>query len=98
MRCRGERAAGGSGIVDGGGRMKLRAGWKLCISGLVLSGAVVLCLSKGSFAENNAKQEPPTTQDKSQEKTSTGDKGEGSKPARAKPGTKQAGGARLRGG
>jgi dipeptidyl aminopeptidase/acylaminoacyl peptidase len=76
--------------------MKLMAGWKLWISGLVLSGAVVLCLSKGSFAENKAKQEPPTAQDKSQEKTSTGDKGEGAKPARAKPGTKQAVEARLK--
>ena len=96
MRCRGKRAAGGSVIGEGGGRMELTGGWKFKISRLVLSAAVVLCLSKGSFAENKAKQEPPTAQDKSQEKTSTGDKAESAKPAGAKPGTKQAVEARLK--
>src|SRR6202162_6675607 len=78
--------------------MKLMGGWKFWISGLVL---LVLCWTNGSFAENRAALEQPTGPNKSQEKTSAGDKAEGAKvgapkPARAKPGTKQAVEARLK--
>src|ERR1700686_2085395 len=70
--------------------MKLMGGWKFWISGL-LGTAVILGTPNGSFA-----QEQPAAQEKSQGKTKEGDKGEGSKPARAKEGTKQAVEARLK--
>jgi dipeptidyl aminopeptidase/acylaminoacyl peptidase len=75
--------------------MKLMGGRKFWISGL-LGAAAVLCVSRGSFAQDIAAQEKAAP-GKAQEKTRAGDKTEGAKPtARAKEGTKQAVEARLK--
>src|ERR1700738_1221486 len=96
MRCRGKRAAGGSVIVEGGESMKLMGGWKFSISWLGLGASVVLYLPLGAFAQDKTTQEQPGARDTAQGKTKAGDTAEAKQPARAKPGTKQAGEARLK--
>jgi dipeptidyl aminopeptidase/acylaminoacyl peptidase len=76
--------------------MKLKAGWKFWNSALVLAICVVLCPSNRSFAQDKSAPEQSATQDKSQGKTNADNAAEANRPARPKPGTKQAVEARLK--
>jgi dipeptidyl aminopeptidase/acylaminoacyl peptidase len=73
--------------------MKLKGGWKFCISALVLATSAVLSVPNRSFAQDKAAPEKPGEQDVSQDKTNPD---EAKQPAHVKPGTKQAVEARLK--